>query len=101
METKACPICREIHGSDRGLSFDGKGVNSCGMYRERLATLQPDCPEALGRLFAEAPAMLALLERGHTLNNALDGFKSHEDFIILAGKLFEDCTALLAKIEGK
>lgn len=38
METK-CEICREIHGPDRGLSFDGKGINSCGMYRSRLLTL--------------------------------------------------------------
>jgi hypothetical protein len=55
----ACPICRELHGPERGLSFDGKGVNSCSMYRTRLATFGKDTPEHLGPLFATAPDLLA------------------------------------------
>lgn len=42
MNTQPCPICREIHDPARGLSLDGKGLNSCGMYRDRIATFQPD-----------------------------------------------------------
>lgn len=53
-----CPICRENH-EPRGLSFDGKGVNSCGMYRTRLATMTKDVPESLGPVFAAAPDLLA------------------------------------------
>lgn len=52
-----CPICREEH-EPRGLSFDGKGVNSCGMYRTRLATFSKNAPEHLGPLFAAAPKLL-------------------------------------------
>ena len=49
----ACPTCREIH-EPRGLVYDGKGINSCGMYRARIATFRPDAPEHLGPLFAAA-----------------------------------------------
>lgn len=59
---KPCPICREEH-EPRPLSFDGWGVNSCGMYRSRLATFAPEphregVAAILGRLFAVAPEML-------------------------------------------
>lgn len=57
----SCPICREIHGPDRGLSFDGRGINSCGMYRARLATFVNPASAELGPLFAAAPRMLAAL----------------------------------------
>lgn len=42
MNAKPCPICRENHDPARGLSWDGMGLNSCGMYRDRIATFQPD-----------------------------------------------------------
>lgn len=41
MNTKPCPICRENHGPACGLSWDGMGLNSCGMYRSRIATFLP------------------------------------------------------------
>lgn len=41
MNTKPCPICRENHDPARGLSFDGKGLNSCSPYRDRIATFEP------------------------------------------------------------
>ena len=40
----ACPICRENH-EPRGLSWDGIGINACGMYRSRMATFHPDYRE--------------------------------------------------------
>lgn len=50
-----CPDCREHHPQDRGLSFDGKGVNGCDMYRGRLATFNDsDAAERWGVIFAEA-----------------------------------------------
>jgi hypothetical protein len=57
----ACPICREEHHPARTLTFDGVGVNSCGLYRERIATLR-DEHRQLGPLFASAPEMLQALE---------------------------------------
>ena len=58
---KPCPICRENH-EERGLSFDGKGVNGCGIYRTRLATFTSGCTDdttaMLGPLFAAAPDLL-------------------------------------------
>jgi hypothetical protein len=51
-----CPICREIH-APRGLCYDGMGVNSCGMYRERIATI-PHEYAFLGPVFASAPQLL-------------------------------------------
>lgn len=47
-----CPICREVH-EPRGLSFDGQGINSCGMYRARVATVLPYYRE-LGEKMATA-----------------------------------------------
>lgn len=62
---KTCPICREEHEQDRGLSFDGKGVNSCGMYRTRIATFTSgatdDDTRRLGPLFAAAPELYQAL----------------------------------------
>ena len=57
----SCPICREKH-EPRSLSYDGKGINACGMYRSRLATFENDAPEHLGPLFAASPRMLEALE---------------------------------------
>lgn len=45
MNTKPCPICRENHDPARGLSWDGMGLNSCGMYRSRIATFAPEYRE--------------------------------------------------------
>jgi hypothetical protein len=59
MNTKPCPICRENHEPDRRLSFDGKGINSCGMYRNRIATFgNNDQAQLLGPVFAAAPELL-------------------------------------------
>lgn len=59
-----CPQCREIH-TPRAFSYDGFGVNSCGMYRGRLATFSQSMPDAqrkeLGALWVAAPAMLEAL----------------------------------------
>jgi len=60
--TKPCPICGEQHDADRTLSYDGHGINSCGLYRERLATFEPRTPEHLRRVAAAAPEMLAMLK---------------------------------------
>lgn len=61
--TKPCPICGEQHDADRTLSYDGKGINSCGQYRERLATFTtPKAAADLGPVFAVAPELLAALE---------------------------------------
>jgi hypothetical protein len=87
----ACPICRELHGPERGLSFDGKGVNSCGMYRTRLATFGKDTPEHLGPLFATAPDLLAVLER----YVAADSGDETED------QLHKDAVAAIAKARGQ
>lgn len=63
---KACPICREEH-EPRGLSFDGKGINGCGMYGTRIATFisgsSDDETALLGPMFAAAPELLAALKR--------------------------------------
>jgi hypothetical protein len=56
-----CPICRETHAPDARLSYDGKGINDCGSYRRRLATMTTDCPRDLARMMAAAPQLAALL----------------------------------------
>ena len=62
---KTCLICRENH-EERVLSFDGKGINACGIYRTRLATFTSGCDDdqvtMLGPLFAAAPDLLAALQ---------------------------------------
>lgn len=68
-----CPICREEH-EPRSLSFDGVGVNSCGMYRSRLTTFSKNAPrEVLGPMFAAAPMMLAVLKSIPTYGCVCDG----------------------------
>lgn len=67
MSHTPCPICREHHETDRGLSYDGKGINACGMYRNRLATFQSNAPEHLGPLFAAAPELLAACKAAELL----------------------------------
>lgn len=67
-----CPICRERHDETRRLSFDGKGINSCGSYRSRLATFQNPTTERdlmayLGPIFAAAPALLSACEAAETV----------------------------------
>lgn len=59
----ACNICRENHGTERGLSFDGLGVNGCDAYRSRIATFRPakndnDLAGMLGPMFAAAPDLV-------------------------------------------
>jgi hypothetical protein len=58
-----CPICHEHHDETRSLSFDGFGINSCGKYRERLATFTDAGKAAahLGPIFAAGPEMLEAL----------------------------------------
>lgn len=60
-----CPICRGEH-PPRPLSFDGKGINSCDLYRSRLATFSVspghEAAQRLGPMFAAAPDMLAALK---------------------------------------
>ena len=67
---KECPICREIHGPERTLSYDGKGINACGMYRTRIATFTSGAMDGavalLGPMFAAAPDMLAALAECET-----------------------------------
>jgi hypothetical protein len=61
-----CPICREEHEPDRRLNYDGYGINSCGMYRNRIVTFSGtprDVVAVLGPLFAASPAMLEELQR--------------------------------------
>lgn len=70
----ACPICRENHEPERGLSFDGLGINSCGMYRERIATFNRnnlDVAKTLGETFANAPSTLAERDRLLSINARL------------------------------
>lgn len=97
-----CPICRERHDETRRLSFDGKGINSCGSYRSRLATFQNptterDLPAYLGPIFAAAPALLAALgdilqtaeSRPDGDRAALDGIESFARAAIAAAKVGE------------
>lgn len=70
----ACPICRERHPARRRLHYDGFGVNSCGMYRARLATFpayarEDGTADTLGPLFAMAPQLLDALKDQHDLMN--------------------------------
>ncbi len=79
-----CQFCDEHHDQSRGLSFDGRGVNSCGKYRERLATLHNasvfDGPggslrmDLLGRQMAAAPE---LAEMVHDLVEMADNMILH------------------------
>ena len=72
MNHTPCPICRENHAQGRSLSYDGKGINSCGMYRNRIAKFQDhDIAEELGPKFAAAPAMYEALKA------VLDGWHSN------------------------
>ena len=59
-----CPICRERHEANRSLSYDGRGINSCGMYRNRIATFQhsDDVARELGPKFAAALALYEALQ---------------------------------------
>jgi len=91
-----CPICREEH-EPRGLAYDGRGVNSCGMYRDRIATIQNEYHH-LGPTLAAAPELLAALkaivkEHHNDLWNAVDSTVRNEN-IIAAEKA-------IAKAEGK
>ena len=60
-----CTICREQHMVSRTLSYDGRGINSCGMYRNRIATFQhsDDVARELGPKFAAAPAMYEAIKQ--------------------------------------
>jgi len=57
-----CEICREQHDEERGLSFDGVGVNGCDKYRSRIATFVSEAPKHLGPLFALSPELLDALQ---------------------------------------
>jgi hypothetical protein len=61
-----CFICREVH-ERRALNYDGRGINSCGMYRSRIATLTQDY-QHLGPMLAAAPD---LIQERNTLWDAL------------------------------
>lgn len=61
MNNQPCPICRELHATDRGLTFDGFGINGCDLYRSRLATLTHYAPKELGPVFSAAPELVAAL----------------------------------------
>lgn len=70
MHTKGpCPYCRENH-EPRPLSFDGFGINSCGIYRDRLATFATGQDEttrkALATLWIAAPDLLKVLKAALT-----------------------------------
>lgn len=102
---KPCPICREMHGTARGLSFDGRGINDCGVYRARLFTiptgrLNEDGPQALGRMFAAAPEMLdALREAVKLLEPIVYKMDVKKGFHEL--NIFENCIkAAIRKAEG-
>lgn len=77
---KTCIICREQH-PPQGLSFDSKGINSCGMYRTRLATFvcHPDVSKLLGPVMEAAPELAAALEKCYELldNSSVRAFISH------------------------
>jgi hypothetical protein len=59
-----CQICGEDHAPQRGLSFDGFGVNACNQWRSRLATFdisteqRQRAAKLLGPLFEAAPDLL-------------------------------------------
>ena len=74
--TTQCPICREKHEPERGLSYDGCGINSCGTYRDRLATFSDKrglTSGLLGPMFAAAPVMLEALKAVPTHGCVCDG----------------------------
>lgn len=80
-----CPICTEEHDESRTLSFDGMGINSCGQYRERLATLTKHghhCTN-IGQLFAASPGLLRALSM---LLTAIDKNKATADAIAAINK---------------
>jgi hypothetical protein len=66
-EYPVCQVCRERHDPAVDLSFDGKGINSCGMYRTRLATFTSGCSDdivaLLGPLFESSFKLLAVAHR--------------------------------------
>lgn len=70
-----CPHCREQHGAERTLTFDGYGINSCGMYRSRVATLEKDFRDGdLGYQMAAGPslhqALKLMMMTVHTVRQA-------------------------------
>jgi hypothetical protein len=88
-KAETCKICREVH-EHRGLSFDGHGVNSCSMYRNRIATFQPDWKNSdLGKLFAAAPELLKALRQYFPVANTCD--------CVVCNRT----RAVIAKAEGK
>lgn len=108
--TAECPICREIHEPTRGLSFDGQGVNSCGMYRNRLATMTdlgkqcgigPDLARAW--LIPELVAALREIASCHIEHDIVDGEEyrmSSDDVWETAIQSVKVARAVLAKLEG-
>lgn len=60
-----CATCGEIHDA-RPLSFDGIGVNSCGVYRTRIATIEREYRH-LGPMFAAAPDLFAVAVESENL----------------------------------
>ena len=57
-----CKHCNEEHEPERGLDFDGFGVNLCDMYRSRLATFTTSYRgRRFGQLFSAELANRAIL----------------------------------------
>ena len=63
-----CPYCRESH-EPKPLSYDGFGINSCGMYADRIATFSKSVPEPmrkeLGHLWKAAPDLLEVAKAAY------------------------------------
>ena len=89
-----CKVCEESHEPSRGLSFDGRGINSCGIYRQRIATFEPE-RESLGDVFAAAPEMLEALK---DIYSELEKWSNGEDWATDCQKLALNA---IAKAEGK
>jgi hypothetical protein len=99
--TTICPICREQH-EPRSLSFDGHGINSCGMYRSRIATFAPDAKangtaEILGPLFAAAPELKEACIR--VVEENYRGDETEYNEILIPISILNEIVLLLKKIE--
>lgn len=65
-----CKLCKEEHAPDRGLSFDGCGINLCDQYRTRFATINwrgstvsPPALHELAEAMQHAPELVAFVHR--------------------------------------
>jgi hypothetical protein len=98
----ACALCGEIHEPERGLSYDGCGINSCDQHRSRIATFQRGAQRRmLGPMFEAAPDLLEACNL--VVTHGMAEYNSPDDPVLvlqLTREEFESIQAAIAKAQA-